>query len=775
MKTNQVVLCFCAVVLAAIQPAAGTVTFTLTPAAVSNTYSGQITLQVAGLTSGGTVVVQKFLDLNTNGVIDASDWLVQQFSMTDGQAGMVIGGINNSNVPGDTDTTAGQITAKFNFRNGDFIQNIAGKFLYKISGNFTPPLTNVFTVTNFPWPQKITGNVVSNGTSTTLSNAVVLLMPGTHNSPVAGTVANNAGSYTIPVPAGTYLPVVARSNYACNFSTPPVIALGSGATVTTNLSLTNATASISGKVVDANNPAIGLPGVMVPAQSPNGLIAVTFTDTNGNFNLPVPIGTWGVKADDTSLIVHGYLGLQNRSNVVAGTTGITITVPKANALVYGSVKDNVGNPLPALDEYADDQNNNLYETDGYTDANGNYFLGVMSLGSSDPWWVEANNDSQLTNYIFSQPNFGSNNGTNISANTAAQINFTGIAANNQITGTVKDSNNNPIVGVGVSANAAINGTSYQNYTHTLANGTYSLNLANGSWSVSLYCSGNYSDCLDTILGSGKYTCPNGQTATIANSNVTNNFTVQLCGGIAILTPSTLPVGEVNVYYDQFLQASSCNGGFTWALLAGTPPPGLNANLSTGEIYGVPTSAGNYTVGFQVTDGNGLTTNKQISISMSNALQLTTSVLPNGTNGSTYSQVLQATAGVPFGGAAPYSWSVASGSLPANLTLATNGLLYGMAATNGTFNFTAQVTDALGGSSSQALALNLVSTNNYPPLMVGTGGGQILVYWPLAAGTNYTVQMTTNLATGPWVSATNGLPVAAFTFTNQAPAVFFRLH
>jgi hypothetical protein len=151
------------------------------------------------------------------------------------------------------------------------------------------------------------------------------------------------------------------------------------------------------------------------------------------------------------------------------------------------------------------------------------------------------------------------------------------------------------------------------------------------------------------------------------------------------------------------------------------------------------------------------------------------VLPNGTNGSTYSQVLQATAGVPFGGAAPYSWSVASGSLPANLTLATNGLLYGMAATNGTFNFTAQVTDALGGSSSQALALNLVSTNNYPPLMVGTGGGQILVYWPLAAGTNYTVQMTTNLATGPWVSATNGLPVAAFTFTNQAPAVFFRLH
>jgi hypothetical protein len=119
--------------------------------------------------------------------------------------------------------------------------------------------------------------------------------------------------------------------------------------------------------------------------------------------------------------------------------------------------------------------------------------------------------------------------------------------------------------------------------------------------------------------------------------------------------------------------------------------------------------------------------------------------------------------------------VASGSLPANLTLATNGLLSGTLATNGTFNFTAQVTDALGGSYGQGLSLLIVSTNVYPPLTVGTGGGQILIYWPLSAGTNYTVQMTTNLATGPWVTATNGVPVAAFTFTNQGSAAFFRLH
>src|SRR5215472_57440 len=59
---------------------------TVTPSATSNTYTGNITLQVKGLSSGETVVLQKFLDVNHNGVIDAGDILCQQFQLTDGQA-----------------------------------------------------------------------------------------------------------------------------------------------------------------------------------------------------------------------------------------------------------------------------------------------------------------------------------------------------------------------------------------------------------------------------------------------------------------------------------------------------------------------------------------------------------------------------------------------------------------------------------------------------------------------------------------------------------------
>ena len=102
------------------------------------------------------------------------------------------------------------------------------------------------------------------------------------------------------------------------------------------------------------------------------------------------------------------------------------------------------------------------------------------------------------------------------------------------------------------------------------------------------CSDGRSDSLDNIFGNGNYQCPNNQTVAINNNNGAANFTVQLCGGVTITTTS-LPAGEVNVYYDQFGQASSCSSTFTWSIISGSLPPGLTANPSTGEIYGTPTT------------------------------------------------------------------------------------------------------------------------------------------------------------------------------------------
>src|ERR1039458_10819506 len=123
------------------------------------------------------------------------------------------------------------------------MQNVAGQYAFKLSspGGHFAPITNLFNVTNIPYAQKFTGNVVSNRTSTTLPNAMVLLVGpprpgkgGPGGPPVAGAMANNAGSYSIPAPLGTYMLVAFKGNYLSDFSAAPVLTLGSGTTVSTN-------------------------------------------------------------------------------------------------------------------------------------------------------------------------------------------------------------------------------------------------------------------------------------------------------------------------------------------------------------------------------------------------------------------------------------------------------------------------------------------------------------------------------------------------------------
>lgn len=76
-----------------------------------------------------------------------------------------------------------------------------------------------------------------------------------------------------------------------------------------------------------------------------------------------------------------------------------------------------------------------------------------------------------------------------------------------------------------------------------------------------------------------------------------------------------------------------------------------------------------------------------------ALTITTTSLPGATQNVAYSATLTATGGTP-----PYTWSVASGSLPAGLSLApSTGVISGTPTTAETDNFTIQVKDAAGAA------------------------------------------------------------------------------
>ena len=552
MKTK---LCGCLIALALLAGfapnARAAVTFTNTPAVVGNTYNGLITLQIGGLTNTETVVVQEYLDANTNGVIDAGDILWQQFRLTDGQQSIFHNGstvVTNFNVPGDTDGTAnGTITAKINFLVNSPV-TIAGKYEVKLSspvGHFTP-ITNLFTVTNFPYAQAFTGNVVSNGTSTTLSNAVVLLFDATGQNlnVVGGALANNAGSYTVKAPPGTYTLAAFKSNYVASTTAAANLVLGAGVTNSLNVSLLSTTQSISGRVVDANNSSLGIAGFLVPVQTQSGLLTVAFTDTNGNFTARVNANQWGIEGNEQGLMAYGYLGLQNNTNVDTtggSVSGVTNALPKATAVFYGSVKDNLNHPLAGISLYSQQQDTNQYDAEGITDTNGNYVAGALA----GDWNVGVSNDSNPTNYVFSQ-----GNGTILTNGQAYLQNFTAYLATNHITGHVSF-NGTPVTNVQVSANANIGSNNYQAQGDTDGNGNYSLNVVNtNDWNVSVSCNGG-DNSLDNSLGSGNYQCPDGADVTISNNNGTANFIVlppnsgQIFGYVT--NTSGNPVIGVNVY------------------------------------------------------------------------------------------------------------------------------------------------------------------------------------------------------------------------------------
>ncbi len=92
----------------------------------------------------------------------------------------------------------------------------------------------------------------------------------------------------------------------------------------------------------------------------------------------------------------------------------------------------------------------------------------------------------------------------------------------------------------------------------------------------------------------------------------------------------------------------------------------------------------------------------------------TTSLPAGTVGDAYSATLTASSGTP-----PYTWSIASGALPAGLALSSAGAITGTPTTAGAYQFSVQVTDAASLSSTQPLSITIGAapvTVNYATIL-----------------------------------------------------------
>ncbi|MGC9972471.1 MAG: M36 family metallopeptidase, partial [Bryobacteraceae bacterium] len=188
----------------------------------------------------------------------------------------------------------------------------------------------------------------------------------------------------------------------------------------------------------------------------------------------------------------------------------------------------------------------------------------------------------------------------------------------------------------------------------------------------------------------------------AYSGVT--LTTSTPGTLSITTPSPLPSGSAGAAYSQSLAASGGVPPYTWSITSGALPVGL-ALSSAGVIAGTPTTAGNYSFTVRVADSASAAATQTFSLTISGLPPTitTSSTLPSGFTGWTYSQTLAAAGGVP-----PYTWSITSGALPAGLALSSAGVIAGTPTAAGNYSFTVRVTDSASAAATQPFSLTVAA-------------------------------------------------------------------
>jgi VCBS repeat-containing protein len=209
------------------------------------------------------------------------------------------------------------------------------------------------------------------------------------------------------------------------------------------------------------------------------------------------------------------------------------------------------------------------------------------------------------------------------------------------------------------------------------------------------------------------TVTDGNTCTGVGSTYTLNIT---CQTITVTNPG-VTTGVANAAFSQTFTETGSIGGATFTT-ASTLPAGL-ALATTGVLSGTPTQTGSFPIIVTVTDGNncpGTGSTYTLTITCQ-TINVSNPVNTAGTASSVFSETFTQTGAI---GTATFT---TASTLPAGLSLATNGVLSGTPTQTGSFPIVVTVTDSNGCTGTGAtytlvIACQTISVTN-PSTTTGT--------------------------------------------------------
>ncbi len=160
---------------------------------------------------------------------------------------------------------------------------------------------------------------------------------------------------------------------------------------------------------------------------------------------------------------------------------------------------------------------------------------------------------------------------------------------------------------------------------------------------------------------------------------------QIAGATSALAliAADLPVGSPGVPYNYQFNVQGGTPPYVFAIVEGALPSGMVFHTQTGGMLGQTLSPGAFPLTVRVRDlgGFGATAYQHylLRFAYSRMLKIETAYLPAGRISRAYNLELQRS-----GGMSPYNWFLVSGTVPAGITLAPQGILSGTPTETGTF-------------------------------------------------------------------------------------------